>query len=305
LKIQARADDAFTVPQMAAPTFDLQSHSTYSDGALSPAEVVARAAAAGVELLALTDHDTVDGVDEALAAGRDHGVRVARGVELTAVRAPDADVHVLGYELDHHDRGLADFLAGARADRELRMERMADRMEELGLELDRSEMEARRAAGLPVGRPHLAAAVLEREGNRERLRAEGADTLDGLFSVYLVAGARAWVPRTQPSVEEAIAAIHAAGGVAVWAHPWHDVDEADEVLAEVDRFRAAGLDGVECFYVEHDRERTERLCDHCEATGLLRTGSADFHGPDHPRYSRFRAFSLYGREPELGPVGGG
>jgi predicted metal-dependent phosphoesterase TrpH len=248
-----------------------------------------------VELLALTDHDTVDGVDEALAAGRAHGVRVARGVELTAVRAPDADVHVLGYELDHRDAGLADFLAGARADRELRMVRMADRMEELGLELDRSEMEARRAAGLPVGRPHLAAAVLEREGNRERLRAEGAGTLDGLFSAYLVAGARAWVPRTQPTVAEAISAIHAAGGVA-------DVDGADEVLAEVERFRADGLDGVECFYVEHDRERTERLCDHCEATGLLRTGSADFHGPDHPRYSRFRAFSLYGREPALGPV---
>jgi 3',5'-nucleoside bisphosphate phosphatase len=265
--------------------------------------VVARAAAAGVELLALTDHDTVDGVDEALEAGRGAGMRVAPGVELTAVRAADADVHVLGYELDHRSGELASFLGAARADRELRMERMADRLEELGLEFDRSEMTARRAAGKPVGRPHLAAAVLAAERNRARLAAEGADTLDGLFAQYLVRGARAWVPRTQPTVEDAIAAIHAAGGVAVWAHPWVEVASGDEVVAEVERFRAAGLDGVECFYIEHSREQTERLCDHCEPAGLLRTGSADFHGPDHPRCSRFRAFSLYGREPDLGPIG--
>ncbi len=290
---------------MARPVFDLQAHSVHSDGSLPAAKVVARAAGAGVRLLALTDHDTVDGVDEALAAARSIGIRVVRGVELTAVRGADEDVHVLGYELDHHDAALAEFLGAARADRELRMERMADRMAELGLEFDRTELAGRRAAGKPVGRPHLAAAVLAAPRNRERLRAEGADTPDGLFAEYLVEGARAWVPRTQPTVADAIAAIHAAGGVAVWAHPWHDVTAADEVTAEIERFRAAGLDGVECFYVEHTREQTEALCDHCEAAGLLRTGSADFHGPAHPRYARFRAFELFGREPELGPIGRG
>lgn len=256
-----------------------------------------------MRLLSLTDHDTVDGVDEALAAGRQAGIRVARGVEITAVRGPDLDVHVLGYELDHHDPGLAGFLAAGRADRELRMERMADRVEELGLRFDRSEIEARRAAGRPIGRPHLARAVLASTENAQRLRAEGADTLRGFFDAYLVAGARAWVPRTQPSVPDAIAAIHAAGGVAVWAHPWHDVAGADELTAEVDRFRDAGVDGVECFYVEHTRAQTEWLCDLCEERGLLRTGSADFHGPDHPTYSRFLAFELHGRAPALGPIG--
>lgn len=290
---------------MARPDFDLQSHSVHSDGALSAAEVVARAAGAGVRLLSLTDHDTVDGVSEALETGREAGIRVVRGVEITAVRGPDLDLHMLGYELDHRDAGLASFLAGGRADRELRMERMADRLEELGLRFDRSVIAARRAAGQPIGRPHLAGAVLAEESNLERLRAEEADTLDGFFTAYLVSGARAWVPRTQPSVSDAIAAIHAAGGVAVWAHPWFDVASAAELEAEVDAFRAAGLDGVECFYVEHTREQTELLCDVCEARGLLRTGSADFHGPEHPRYSRFRAFDLYGREPNLGPIGGG
>jgi predicted metal-dependent phosphoesterase TrpH len=290
---------------MSDPTFDLQSHSVHSDGTLAAAEVVELAAAAGVEVLALSDHDTVDGVDEALEAGRAAGVRVVRAVELTAVRAADADVHVLGYELDHRDRALAEFLAGARADRELRMERMADRLEELGLRFDRGELEARRAAGKPIGRPHLAAAVLAEDGNLERLRAEGADTTDGFFAAYLVEGARAWVPRTQPTVADAIDAIHAADGVAVWAHPFHDMTGGDEALAEIDRFHALGLDGVECFYVEHDRIQTHLACDRCESLGLLRTGSADFHGADHPRYHSFRAFSLFDREPELGPIGGG
>lgn len=285
------------------PTFDLQSHSVHSDGALPAAGVVARAAAAGVRMLSLTDHDTVGGVDEALAAGRAEGVLVVRGVEITAVRGPDRDVHVLGYEVDHRDPGLAAFLGAGQADRELRMERMADRVEELGLRFDRSEIEVRRASGRPVGRPHLASAVLAASENAGRLRAEGADTLDGFFAAYLVPGARAWVPRTQPTVPEAIAAIHAAGGVAVWAHPWYDVSGAAELTSEVDRFRTFGVDGVECFYVEHTREQTELLCDLCEERGLLRTGSADFHGPEHPRYSRLRAFELHGREPALGPIG--
>jgi predicted metal-dependent phosphoesterase TrpH len=277
----------------------------HSDGSLPAAAVVARAARAGVRMLSLTDHDTVDGVAEALEAGRGAGIRVVRGVEITAVRGPDLDLHMLGYEIDHGDPGLASFLEAGRADRELRMERMADRMEELGLRFDRTEIEARRAAGQPIGRPHLAQAVLAEPENSARLRAEEADTLDGFFAAYLVAGARAWVPRTQPTVAGAIAAIHGAGGVAVWAHPWFDVESAAELERCLDTFRADGLDGVECFYVEHTREQTEALCDLCQARGLLRTGSADFHGPEHPRYSRFRAFDLFGREPNLGPIGRG
>ena len=124
-----------------------------------------------------------------------------------------------------------------------------------------------------------------------------------MFRAYLADGGPAWVARDGPSVAEAVEAIHVAGGVAVWAHPFFDVSSPEEVLAEIDRFRAEGLDGVECFYVTHTRAQVDVLCDHCERHGLLRTGSADFHGPDRPAFSRFRAFELYGREPELGPIG--
>jgi predicted metal-dependent phosphoesterase TrpH len=95
--------------------------------------------------------------------------------------------------------------------------------------------------------------------------------------------------------------IHAAGGVAVWAHPFWDVDDETEALATLRAFVAAGLDGVEAFYASHTREQTEAL--YRAADGLLKTGSADFHGPAHGRFSAFRAFELYGLEPELGPIG--
>jgi hypothetical protein len=274
---------------MSAPVFDLQAHSTRSDGALEPAAVVAGAAAAGVRLLALTDHDTVAGVEEALAAARDRGVEVVPAVEVSAVQqGSGADVHVLGYRIDHNSSELSASLEGWQADRALRIERMADRLEELGFELDRTELEARRAAGESVGRPHLAAAVRERP--------------EGFFERYLVAGAPAFVPRNTPSVAEAIAAIHTAGGVAVWAHPFWDVSDSEEVLATLERFTALGLDGVEVFYATHTEEQVALLAERCARDDLLQTGSADFHGPGHEHFDRFRAFELYGREPVLGPI---
>jgi 3',5'-nucleoside bisphosphate phosphatase len=287
---------------LGAPAFDLQSHSIHSDGALAPAEVVALAAAAGVELLALSDHDSVNGVDEAIVAGEEHGVRMVPATEISALRSPDEDVHILGYGVDHRGRGLLDWLEASRADRELRAERLAQRLEELGFEVDRSVIEKRRAAGKTVGRPHIAAGVLARAGNRQRLAEEGIDDVGPFIAAYLIPGAPGYLPRLTPTVEDAVTAIHDAGGVAVWAHPFWDLESPDEVLAEVDRFRACGLDGVETFYATHTREQTHLLHEHCSARGLLQTGSADFHGPDHKQFNAFRAFDLYGLEPVLGPI---
>jgi predicted metal-dependent phosphoesterase TrpH len=289
--------------QAEPPTFDLQSHSIHSDGALPPAAVVALAARAGVELLALSDHDSVNGVDEALAAGAEHGVRIVPATEISALRSPDEDVHVLGYGIDHRDPGLLQWLETSRADRELRAERMGERLEELGFELDRSGIEERRAAGKTVGRPHIAAAVLAVAANAERMGAEGIDDVGPFIASYLIPGAPGYLPRLTPTVEDAVRTIHAAGGVAVWAHPFWDLDDPDEVLSEIDRFRAWGLDGVETFYATHTREQTHLIHDHCSELGLLQTGSADFHGPEHKEFSAFRAFDLYDREPVLGPIG--
>jgi predicted metal-dependent phosphoesterase TrpH len=287
-------------PPANAPTFDLQSHSNYSDGALAPAAVVAAAAAAGVTLLALTDHDTVDGVTEALAAAEEHAIGLVPAVELSTADVLDEDLHVLGYGIDHTDVILAQRLVAWRADRARRIERMAGLLTELGLPPDREELDARHAAGHPVGRPHLAAAAIA--GNRERLRNEGLDEPSAFLEAYLVPGRPAYSRRTSPSVPEAIDAIHEAGGVAVWAHPFWDFAGADDVRTTLARFAAAGMDGVEAFYVTHDREQTLLLCDLAAEHGLLTTGSADFHGPDHRCFSRFRAFELFGCTPNLGRV---
>jgi predicted metal-dependent phosphoesterase TrpH len=287
------------------PTFDLQSHSIHSDGALPAADVMARAAADGVRLVALTDHDTIDGVPEARAAAREHGLAFSPAAELSAVHDAYEDLHILGYELDPGDADLQEILRDFRGDRARRIAAMADRLRELGFELDDTPLQARRAAGKPIGRPHLADAVLAHPANARRLRDEGIDGRDALFPPYLVPGAAAYVARSRPTVPQAIEVIHAAGGVAVWAHPFWDLDRIDETLATLGVFAAAGLDGVEAFYATHDAEQTRLLHAAAADHGLLTTGSADFHGPAHERFNAFAAFELYGLEPNLGPIGQG
>src|SRR3954447_24771253 len=156
-----------------APTFALQAHSRHSDGELEAAEVVARAAAAGVKLLALTDHDTVDGVPEAQAAAREHGIALSPAAELSAVHGGHEDLHILGYELDVADATLLELLEDFRADRGRRIYEMADRLRELGFELDSAPLKQRERAGKPIGRPHLADALLAHPANAQRLRDEG------------------------------------------------------------------------------------------------------------------------------------
>jgi predicted metal-dependent phosphoesterase TrpH len=291
---------------MATPIrFDLQSHSTHSDGALEAAEVVERAARAGVELLALSDHDTVSGVAEALRAGERHGVRVVPAVEISAIDADSQtprELHILGYNIDHTGAALTAQLAEFLADREQRTLRMAAALAELGFELDRAQLQERVAAGKPIGRPHLAEAVLDAPANAARLRDEQIDDIGSLIRGYLIEGKPAFRLRETPTVAQAIAAVHEAGGVVVWAHPFWDIPDPDEVLATIDRFRALGIDGVEAFYVTHTQEQTTLLAQRCEELGLLSTGSADFHGPDNRLFSRFLAFELYGFEPNLGPI---
>ena len=290
---------------MSSPAFDLQSHSLHSDGDLPAAQVVENAAGAGVELLALSDHDTVDGVDEALAAGAVHGVRVVPATEISAVDGPYEDLHVLGYGIDHRSALLGERLLDARTDRERRADAMAARLRELGFEIDPAPIEARKAKGKPVGRPHLAAAVLAHPSNASRLSDEGHQDVSSFIPAYLIQGKPGYVARTHPTVEEAIAWIHEAAGVAVWAHPFWDIKDSDEVLAAIDRYRAAGLDGVEVFYPSHTEEQTRLLARRTEELGLLSTGSSDYHGPDHRLFSKFRAFELHECEPNLGPIAHG
>jgi predicted metal-dependent phosphoesterase TrpH len=287
-----------------APTFDLQSHSVHSDGALAPADVVSRSAAAGVRLLALSDHDSTAGVAEAEAAAAQAGIGLVPATEITSMYEGRQDLHVLGYLIDPGDATLVTALERSRNDRELRAEAMADALRELGYALDDEALAARAREGKSIGRPHLAQAVVSVPENRARLEAEGLTDPTAFLVAYLIEGKAAFRDRSAPSVAEAIELIHSAGGVAVWAHPFWDIAEPEDVLGAIDRFHAAGLDGVEAFYVTHTEEQTRLLVARCAELELLTTGSSDYHGPHHQRFSAFRAFDTFGLEPHLGPIAG-
>jgi predicted metal-dependent phosphoesterase TrpH len=194
-------------------------------------------------------------------------------------------------------------LAHSRSDRERRAERMAGALRQLGFELDHAGLMKRSAQGKTIGRPHLAQAVIDRPENHSRLKAEGLTNPTDFLVAYLIDGKPAFRSRQAPTVPDAIALIHDAGGLAVWAHPLWDISESAAVLEAVSRFRAAGLDGVEAFYPTHSEQQTRLLANRCAELDLLTTGSSDFHGPDHHTFSRFRSFSTYGVTPALGPLG--
>ncbi len=288
------------------PRFDLQSHSTGSDGELPPEEVVARAAEAGVELLALSDHDTVAGVADAIAAGERLGVRIVPAVEISAVdegSSEPRELHILGYGIDHTGPPMTTRLDEFLADREKRTLRMRDGLREVGFDLDEAEIEQRIAEGKPIGRPHLAGAVLRAPANEQRLREEGIDDVGSLIRGYLIDGKPAFRLRQTPTIAEAVEAIHDAGGVAIWAHPFWDISDPDEVIASLERFRALGIDGVEAFYITHDEPQTRLLAERAAALdGMLTTGSADFHGPGNRQFHSFMAFDTFGIEPNLGVI---
>ena len=212
------------------------------------------------------------------------------------------ELHILGYDIDHTGPVLTQRLSEFLADREQRTLRMGAALKELGFELDEEQLNSRVAAGKPIGRPHLAEAVLSAPANASRLAEEEIDDIGSLIRGYLIEGKPAFRLRETPTVAEAVDAIHQAGGVAIWAHPFWDISDPDEVISSIDRFRELGIDGVEAFYVTHTREQTEMLAARCEELGLLSTGSADYHGPDNRLFSRFLAFETYGLEPNLGPI---
>ena len=212
------------------------------------------------------------------------------------------ELHILGYCIDYTGEVMTKRLTAFLADREKRTLRMRDGLREIGFDLDEAELDARIAEGKPIGRPHLAGAVLRAPANAERLQQENIDDIGSLIRGYLIEGKPAFRLRETPTVAEAVQAIHDAGGVAIWAHPFWDISDPDEVIATIDRFHTLGMDGVEAFYITHTRENTELIAGRCAELGLLTTGSADFHGPENRQFSQFMAFDTYGIEPNLGPI---
>ncbi|HKG37337.1 MAG TPA: PHP domain-containing protein [Solirubrobacterales bacterium] len=264
---------------------ELQSHSVVSDGQLGPAGVVEAAAEAGVDVLALTDHDAVAGVPEAAGAAQSAGVELVPAVEMSCVHEYADDLHVCGYWVDVEAIGPA--CERAQQERVHRAEEIVERLRAEGLDLSIEDAIAEAGDALSVGRPHIA-------------RAAGAgEDMGPFFEEYLVPGAKAFVPRRWPTAEQAVDVILAAGGVPVVAHPYWDVKDPAQVENLI---RALEIGGIEAFYPSHTREQTEHLLALCEDLSLTATASSDFHGPTHKTFSRFGAYNTFGLgEPEVPP----
>jgi len=256
---------------------ELQSHSTVSDGQLAPAEVVEKAAEAGVTTLALTDHDAIAGVVEASEAAERLGIELVPAIEMSCVHEYAEDLHICGYWVDVGR--IAAACERAQHERVTRAGEIVEKLRAEGFDLHLEDAVREAGDALSIGRPHIA-------------RAAGASgDLGPFFEEYLVPGAKAFVPRRWPTAEQAIGLIHEAGGVAVVAHPYWDISDQNEVD---DLIRSLGADGVEAFYPTHTEEQTAHLLDLCSELDLVPTASSDYHGPTHKTFSRFGAYDTYG-----------
>ncbi len=249
---------------------DLHTHSRHSDGVRTPEWVVGRAAANGAALLALTDHDTLSGVPAALRAGREAGIRVIAGVELGTRNAELGEIHVLGYfpqitaPDDPELERIEDAVRGYRDDRLARGRAIVERLNTLNIPVEWAEVE-RIADGAPVGRPHIARALLQ---------TGVVGSAQEAFDRYLHDDGPAYVARRLLDIEHAVALIHTHGGIAGLAHP----TRARDAEAAVGCFAAAGGDTVEVWYRNDGPEQVARTLELARRAGLAPTAGSDWHG---------------------------
>ena len=249
---------------------DLHLHSTFSDGTLTPTELVAEAASVGLRAIALADHDNVDGIPEAIAAGQKLDVEVISAVELSVVWQNFQDLHLLGYAFDHEDQLLKEALAEFQSFRAGRSRRIVEKINRQLQKEGRRPLDyaaIRKLAGGTIGRPHIGHALLA---------AGYVQSMDAAFEHYLI-------PCNEPKrffpIDEAIRLIHGAGGCTVLAHPpFIGVDE--ETLRELlDQFIAMGLDGLEAYNSGVGNDDIDRYITLARRKGLIVTGGSDFHQP--------------------------
>ena len=247
---------------------DLHTHSTASDGKLYPAELMRHAQAVGIEVIALTDHDTLSGLEEASEEAARIGVELIPGVEISAENKPGT-LHMLGYYVDSSDAELMETLSWLRGGRDDRNHIILSKLAELGCPLEWDEVAAL-AGGESMGRPHIATAMVNRGY---------VSSFNDAFDRYLGKGAAAYTDRDKMTPEIAIKCIRSAGGLPVLAHPQTLSLSDDELSDLLSRLTSMGLAGVEVYYYSHSEEETALYTSLARRYDLIVTGGSDFHGP--------------------------
>jgi len=263
--------DQDLVHQDEVPRVDLHLHSTFSDGSYTPEQLVAAARERGLTTIALTDHDTTDGLARFLAAGLAEGLTAIPGIELS-VAVPRGTLHVLGYGIDPAAPALQACLQWVRDRRTARNRLIFERLRKEGMEISWEEACTRTEGGV-MGRPHIADLLVEQGYVKDRRRA---------FSRYLARGRPAYVERERLPPQRALEVLRAAGGVPVMAHPVSLHLTGAKLQALLSTLQAEGLMGLERYHPRHPMRRQARLGQIAESLGLLMTGGSDFHGDRAP-----------------------
>lgn len=241
---------------------DLHVHTTASDGTDSPEEVVAKAASIGLGYLAITDHDTLDGIKPSIEAGKEYNVQVVPAIELSA-EYDGKETHILGYMLDFENQALISKLSFLRESRVNRIHSMIMSLKRINIYLDIKRVFEIAGAG-SIGRPHIARAMIE----------QGlVNTVEEAFELYIGKGKPGYVPRFKISVGQAVKVIRSAGGIAVLAHPGDDVDEGS-----IFSYIREGVQGIEAYHPSHKPETCKLYVKICRSAGLIATGGSDYHG---------------------------
>ena len=244
---------------------DLHTHTRHSDGDRTPAELLAEAARHGIEVLAVTDHDTVSGIAESRAAARQHGIRLVPGIEISCEFA-GREIHMLGHFVDPQAASLGQLASAMLLERRERMERMVGRAQDLGFSDVTMQRVIERSGGANLGRPHLARVLVD---------CGHASSIADAFDRFLGTGRPMWADRRRITVAEALAFIREAGGTSSLAHP--GVNQVS--LSELGDMATLGLDAVEAQHPSHPPEQAAKLEDWANALGLLITAGSDYHGP--------------------------
>ena len=270
---------------------DLHTHSTASDGTLKPVDLVRYAKDKGIEVLALTDHDTLSGLSEAMDEARRLHLEFIPGIEISAEFEPGT-MHILGYFVDPADSGLEERLSWLRRGRDRRNEVILRKLEDLGYPMEMEEV-LRFAGGESTGRPHIADAMVSRGYVASRNEA---------FERFLGKGAPAYADKERLTPEEAISLIRRSGGLPVLAHPqWLLMDE-HAVADLVADLKEMGLAGLETLYYSHSEAETAFYETLARKNGLLVTGGTDYHGPGGLKGTEVPGFQVLGRVSSLRPL---
>jgi predicted metal-dependent phosphoesterase TrpH len=252
--------------------YDLHTHSNVSDGAVDPVEVVRRAAENGLDGIALTDHDSMAGIDAARAEGQRVGIEVITGCEISA-RFGEVSVHMLAYDVDPTHPRLAEELRWIREDRVVRAEKMVELLRGLGVPITFEQVRAN-AKGESIGRPHVAQALVD--------LGIVATTPDAFTEEWIGEGGRANVHKKALTPQETVRLVAEAGGVSGVAHPiWIERDHDGDIRALIEELTELGLGVLEVNHPDHDAEMRARFSALADRLGLIKTASSDYHGNQH------------------------